>query len=168
MMAAEDVLALLEGLSEAGIRVWLDGGWGVDALLGRQHRTHDDIDLVVGLAQVAELIKHVEGFGYAVVESVLPTRLVLQAPGAQIDLHPVTFDHAGNGWQSRASPDGSDCLYPADGFTVGHINGVEVSCLGPEVQLAHHSGYAPRQLDRDDMARLANAFDLQLTPPYSP
>lgn len=29
------------------MRVWLDGGWGVDALLGRQTRPHDDMDIVI-------------------------------------------------------------------------------------------------------------------------
>jgi hypothetical protein len=39
-----------------------------------------------------------------------PVRVVLQASdGRPIDLHPVTFDEEGTGWQLGASPDGSDC-----------------------------------------------------------
>jgi hypothetical protein len=30
-----------------GLVVWLDGGWGIDALLGRETRTHADLDLVI-------------------------------------------------------------------------------------------------------------------------
>jgi lincosamide nucleotidyltransferase A/C/D/E len=41
---AEDVLAVLDRLGAAGVAVWLDGGWGIDALLGRQSRAHADAD----------------------------------------------------------------------------------------------------------------------------
>ena len=33
-MTAEDVVALYGLLEELGIEIWIDGGWGVDALLG--------------------------------------------------------------------------------------------------------------------------------------
>lgn len=36
--AAVDLLRLFEG---AGIDVWLDGGWAVDAALGEQTRSYD-------------------------------------------------------------------------------------------------------------------------------
>ncbi len=35
MMGISDVLEIVERLGGAGVRVWLDGGWGVDALIGR-------------------------------------------------------------------------------------------------------------------------------------
>ena len=38
---------LLCGLADIGIRCWLMGGWGVDALLGKQTRDHHDLDLLV-------------------------------------------------------------------------------------------------------------------------
>ncbi len=43
---AERVLALLALVTGAGMAVWLDGGWGVGALLGGQHREQEDVDLV--------------------------------------------------------------------------------------------------------------------------
>ena len=45
MMREEDAAGLLDALAERGIDVRLDGGWGVDALLGRQTREHNDLDL---------------------------------------------------------------------------------------------------------------------------
>jgi lincosamide nucleotidyltransferase A/C/D/E len=86
--------------------------------------------------------------------------------GRQADLHPVVFDDDGTGWQLGASPDGSDCPYPAAGFGHGRILGRSVPCLGPELQLEHHSGYPPRDRDRTDMAHLARRFDLSLPPSY--
>ena len=47
MVTCFDVCEILEMLSEASVKVFLDGGWGVDALIGRETRTHNDIDLFV-------------------------------------------------------------------------------------------------------------------------
>ena len=34
---SEHLRTLVSRLSAASVAVWIDGGWGVDALLGRQH-----------------------------------------------------------------------------------------------------------------------------------
>ena len=40
MIEAQDVVGILEAVEMAGLAIWLDGGWGVDALLGeRRGRT---------------------------------------------------------------------------------------------------------------------------------
>ena len=49
MMNASDVVELLNRLEEHGIDVWLNGGWGVDALLGHQTREHDDLVTRLGV-----------------------------------------------------------------------------------------------------------------------
>jgi lincosamide nucleotidyltransferase A/C/D/E len=41
------VTEILDRLAARGIEVSVDGGWGVDALLGEQTRAHDDLDLVI-------------------------------------------------------------------------------------------------------------------------
>jgi lincosamide nucleotidyltransferase A/C/D/E len=53
MLEAPDVLAVLDRLDRARVAVWLDGGWGVDALLGRRSRPHRDLDLVIGRDDLA-------------------------------------------------------------------------------------------------------------------
>ena len=40
-----DLFKVLDMLEQFGIRYWLDGGWGVDALVGRQTREHRDVDI---------------------------------------------------------------------------------------------------------------------------
>lgn len=47
MVTEKDALEILLRAERIGVDVRLDGGWGVDALLGRQTRDHDDIDLFV-------------------------------------------------------------------------------------------------------------------------
>ncbi len=86
-MTSADVLEVLQRLRDAGIEVWLDGGWGVDALLGEQTRDHDDLDLVLELARTDSAVAALSALGYAVTTDDRPTRLVLQDPtGRQIDI----------------------------------------------------------------------------------
>jgi lincosamide nucleotidyltransferase A/C/D/E len=168
-MSSHRVVVLLDVVAAAGVRAWLDGGWGVDALLGDQHREHDDLDLVVPLEQVGEVRAALRPWGFSVAEDRLPTRLVLRtADGEQVDLHPVTFDSNGRGSQSQAAPDGTDCVYPAEQFTHGVVGGRTVACVGPLTQLAHHSGYRPTPRDVDDMRRLTSQFGLATPAGYPP
>src|SRR2546422_5781430 len=57
MMVASDVVEVLDRLDGAGIEASLDGGWGVDALLGEQTRPHDDLDLIVRVVDVPEIAR---------------------------------------------------------------------------------------------------------------
>jgi lincosamide nucleotidyltransferase A/C/D/E len=52
---AEDVIELYSGLRAEGVRIWVDGGWGIDALLGRQTRLHKDFDALVALEDLPAL-----------------------------------------------------------------------------------------------------------------
>lgn len=47
MVNITDVKQILQFAIDAEIKVFLDGGWGVDALLGYQSRAHNDIDIFV-------------------------------------------------------------------------------------------------------------------------
>ena len=46
-MRAKDVLWILQVLDTAEVHYRVAGGWGVDALAGRQTRRHHDLDLVI-------------------------------------------------------------------------------------------------------------------------
>src|SRR3954471_16114593 len=105
-MKQDDVLEIVDLLESNGIEVWLDGGWGVDALLGEQTRDHDDLDIVVELHRVEDTITALTPHGYVLCENVLPTRAVLRsADGRQVDVHPITFDDKRTGWQAGAMAD---------------------------------------------------------------
>lgn len=157
----------MDALQAKSQRVWLDGGWGVDALLAEHTRQHEDVDLVVEHRGLPAVMGVLHMLGYLVTDDHLPTRVVLRTPdGRQADLHPVTFTDDGTGWRRGASPDGSDCPYPAWGFGEGSILGRRVPCLTAELQLEHHRGYEPRDRYRADMARLADRFNLTPVDPY--
>ncbi len=63
-----------------GIEVWLDGGWGVDALLGEQRREHDEVDLIASLADMPRLLEFLEGRGYELVDGELPMSVSCSTP----------------------------------------------------------------------------------------
>ncbi|MEO6397456.1 MAG: amino acid transporter, partial [Tepidiformaceae bacterium] len=130
----------------------IDGGWGVDALVGHQNRDHGDLDLVVKLAEIEAVLATLHELGFALHLDLRPTRIVARnAEGRWVDLHPVEFDAEGIGWQRGAGPEGSDCPYPADGFAEGTIAGQTVPCLSAGLQVAHHQGYKPTEKDRHDL-----------------
>jgi lincosamide nucleotidyltransferase A/C/D/E len=161
VISARDAIAIIGAIEAAGIRCWVDGGWGVDALLGAEQRPHDDIDLVVPLAEADAVLAALDPHGFRCHLDERPTRLVARdGAGHQVDLHTVTFDHDGTAWQDGAGPDGGPCPYPAEGFTAGTIEGRAVGCLSAELQLAHHRRYEPGPVDLADMARLCARFSL--------
>jgi lincosamide nucleotidyltransferase A/C/D/E len=167
MLDATDVQVILDQLDGAGLVVWLDGGWGVDALLGRQSRPHQDLDLVVARddCAVAQAALARVGFQHdrAAVPG-LPARLVLvSADGRQVDVHPVVFDRHGNGWQELG--DDAWGAYPADGLTgMGMVGGRQVRCLTPQLQVRHHLGYPLGATDRHDLGLLAERFGVAVPP----
>ena len=153
--SAESVLAVIDALNEAGCWRTIDGGWGVDALTGSQTRDHEDLDLVVKLAEIGAVLEALDGLGFGIDLDLRPTRVVAKhADGRWVDLHPVEFDASGTGWQRGAGADNSDCPYPADGFSEGTIAGRAVPCLSAELQILHHQGYEADDKDRHDLELL--------------
>jgi hypothetical protein len=97
---AHDVLEIVVGLQRAQVALWLDGGWGVDALLGEQARVHDDLDIIFSLSDGDAAILALSRLGVAVAADERPTRFVARDGGdRRIDCHTVTFDGEGGGVQ---------------------------------------------------------------------
>lgn len=153
-MSATDVLRLLEVVDSLGCRAWVTGGWGVDALAGRQTRVHRDLDLAFDANHEAVVLEALTCLGYILETDWRPVRLELAAGGsARVDLHPVTLDERGDGLQ--AGLDGRTFSYPSSSLVVGQIAGRPVRCISIAKQLEFHEGYHPRDVDLADLALLA-------------
>ncbi len=62
---SEEALSdLCQALENEGIAIWIDGGWAVDALLGKQTRPHSDADLVVEDKDLDRLVTFLHERGY--------------------------------------------------------------------------------------------------------
>src|SRR3954462_15812866 len=73
-MNAARALAVLQHLAALDIPVWVHGGWGIDALLGRQTRPHDDLDLVIRLEDAARIELALHHLGYVYTAAGPPVR----------------------------------------------------------------------------------------------
>ena len=160
VMSADDVLSVMTLLRAAGVDVWIGGGWGIDALLGRETRPHRDLDLMHRVEQEPTVVAALAEAGFAETLDWRPVRFVVTDPaGREIDLHPLAFAPDGSAVQASFERD-RPFVYPARCFVTGRIGDSAVGCLSAEQQVYFHQGYEPRDRDRHDMAQLRAAFGL--------
>ena len=168
-MTSSSLVELLRLLDEAEIDLWLDGGWGVDALLGTQTRPHKDVDIVVRVTDVPKVQEILGRRGFAVRQGTPLNSFVLaDGSGLEVDVHAVTFDGEGNGVYRMEN--GEDWVYPAEGFSgQGVVDGRSVHCLTPTTQVFCHAyGYTPTEKDFQDMELLRKRFGVELPPQLKP
>lgn len=151
------VLEILDLLAAAGVEAWLAGGWGVDALLGRQTRRHCDIDLVIGdddpsYQKVAQILSR-EGFWFASTQytpgiPIAWCHIWRHDAGHKVEVLPVPLH------EPPFSAGGDDADGVRQAFAEGSIDGRSVPCLAAELQLRLHNGYPRRKVDNQDVVLL--------------
>jgi Aminoglycoside-2''''-adenylyltransferase. len=151
---AAEALAVLRTLDRASVHHVTSGGWGVDALLGRQTRVHDDLDVGVDIERLDEIVALLAQRGYSIAVDQRPVRLELKgSDDRKLDLHPIAWDASGSGTQRGFGHQSFD--YPAAEIVAGRIDGVVVRCISAATQRLFHSVHEPRDVDRADLAALA-------------
>jgi lincosamide nucleotidyltransferase A/C/D/E len=162
-MEQPEVIALYQLLDDHGIEIWLDGGWGIDALIGEQTRAHGDLDIAVRHDDVAELQQLLTARGYEPVErpGTQPWIFVLRdARGNEVDVHSFTFDEHGENVYGVA--------YPAASLTgTGHLDGKPMRCIAAEWAVKFHTSYAPRAVDRHDLKLLHERLGIDVPDQYT-
>jgi lincosamide nucleotidyltransferase A/C/D/E len=180
-VTAEDVVDLYSGLLEQGVQLWVDGGWGVDALLGRQTRSHKDLDAIVAFEHLPALARFLSERGFSLkliwennrwahcpeppalvgrehpaVEAA--TAFVLEDDsGRELDFHVVRFDEYGRGMPAW----NSDFVFPPEAFAgLGTVGGTGVRCLSAETQMRTHTGYVLKESDVHDLRLLHDRFGI--------
>jgi lincosamide nucleotidyltransferase A/C/D/E len=162
-MTVGDVVVFLDLMEENGIDVVVDGGWGVDALLGYQSRRHLDLDIAIEHCDVPALRKALEPAGYVEVtgNGTHTYNFVLgDMMGHLIDVHSYEFDDAG---QLRFG-----IAYPFDSLQgTGRIADKTVRCITPERMVEFHTAYVGDDDDYRDVLALCQKFQLPIPEQYA-
>jgi lincosamide nucleotidyltransferase A/C/D/E len=166
-MTATDVCDFLALMEARSVRVWLDGGWAVDAWLAGQPRRHSDLDIVVEQKDLATVVEPLIERGFEPVErdDTRPWNFVLgDALRHQVDFHAITIDDLGRGIYG---PPENDEFWPAralDRTTTLCARVVHVTA--PEWLVASHAGYEATDKDWRDVSALCARFDLPIPTDY--
>ena len=161
-LAVEDAVEIVRLLETAQIDVVVDGGWAVDALLGRQSRSHADLDIAVPHSSVPRSRELLEEHGFNEIprkDSWACNFVLADNRGRQVDVHSYTFD-----------PDGRNVYgvaYPFESLAgKGTIGGYPVRCISAEWLLKFHTNYTPDEDDYHDVKLLCEHFGLTLPVEY--
>ncbi len=163
VMSARNVVRLLKLLDAHHIEVIVDGGWAVDALLGRETRPHTDLDIAMPHRFVPQL-RHLlgqRGFSEVPRRDTRDCNFVLGNDlGHELDVHTYTFDEHGRLIFGLPYPPDS-----LDGH--GTILGYPVRCITPGWLVKFHTGYPLDENDFHDVRLLCQRFELPLPAEYS-
>ena len=165
---APAVLVVLDLLASAGVAAWVDGGWAVDALLGRETRRHGDLDLAVRSADFAPALATLADHGYEIVRHDGPhNQVVADDRGCAVDVHAFDPTVIEVGPDGVARHGGSGLAYEAGGFSGrGTIGGRAVACISPDTLVRYHTGYAVDADDWHDVRLVCERFGLPIPPDY--
>ena len=171
-MLARDVADLVRQWRAGEMTVWLDGGWGVDALLGEPSRPHHDLDIVLEhrtLPRFAESMAE-QGF-HRISDDGSFTHVFTDARGRRVDVrlvdtgrmhrtHAGTEVYAGNGLAYEVGA--------LDGR--GTVGGEAVRCCTADYQVRTRLGSFLEELDdnaRRDVLALHKCCGIPLPTGYS-
>jgi lincosamide nucleotidyltransferase A/C/D/E len=161
-MDARAASELIQLLKQADIEVYVDGGWAVDALLGRQTRFHDDLDIALPHRHVSRLreLLTARGFRDHPCDGTWECNFALaDENGCRLNVHSYTLDDAGNNIFGVA--------YIGDHLTGrGSINGHPVRCISPEWLVKFHTGYELDENDYHDVRLLCERFGIAMPDRY--
>ena len=144
------------------IKVFIDGGWGVDALLHRQSRRLLDLDIAMEHRDVLKLRELLEARGYRDIpkDDTWECNFVLGDDlGHELDIQSNTFN--AEGIVTFGVP------YPSDSLTgTGTIGCRPVHCISPEWMVEFHRGYELDMDDYRDVSVLCERFGIEVPPEY--
>ncbi len=161
-MSGDAAVELMQLFDQHGIEVYVDGGWAVDALLGRQTRPHNDLDIALQHSDVPKLRALLEARGYKDVprDDTWECNFVMgDEKGHRVDIHSYIFDAQGK--LVYGVPYTFESLSGS-----GSIQGYRVKCISPDWLVKFYTGYEPDENDYHDVAALCEHFGIALPSEY--
>ena len=161
-MKLHDVIEIVQLFDQHHIEFYVDGGWGVDALLEQQTRPHADLDIAIQHKDSTQVRALLEARGYRDVQRADSSdfNFVLgDSQGHQIDIHTYTFDAAGNHVYGIA--------YPLESLAgTGSLDGHPVKCISPEWVVKFHTAYQFDEDDYRDVKAICQHFNIKMPLEY--
>lgn len=156
-MKAGQIAELYRVLEQAGISAVVDGGWCVDALLGRQTRDHPDLDLAIERKDELKLKEWLKDNGFKEVKrkDTSAWNYVMATDDELLDIHVYEYDDHGNNVYGIEYPYGS---LTGEGV----IKGQAVRCIAPEWMFKFKTAYEPKNKDLQDVHALASKFGFKI------
>ena len=162
-MTANMVHWFLDLFDELGIKVWIDGGWGVDALLGEWTRDHQDLDIIISWEDSAILVEALfaRGFVDIYTDDRKDRNFVMghQSHG-KIDFHVIELTKDGSAVYGSGEIDW--IITKSELSAVGSIGGRQVRCLSVDYQVRSHSGYILQDTDFAYLRALQEKYGVKL------
>lgn len=153
----ENLIHVLDFLDGLKIKYWVDGGWGVDILLGQQNREHRDIDVNFDGEFTSVLLDALIEKGYEIKTDWSPTRIELYHPElGYLDIHPLVINKDGSAKQAGLNNDWYE--FKAEWFSSAMFEERVIPCITAEAQKLFHSGYELREVDVIDLKNLNRLF----------
>lgn len=168
-MSIQSARELIQLLEACGARVWVDGGWAVDALVGRQTRPHGDLDIAIEQRHVAIARATLESddFRDAARDDTRAWNFVMEHPdGREVDFHVIEINVQGDGLYG---PPELNEIYPAETLTGrGILDGHAVRCLSPHGLIDFRVDYPhpPRERDYLDVLAVCAHFGITVPQKY--
>ena len=159
-MKGADVIEIVERLNHGGVNVWLNGGWGIAALLGKQTRDHNDLDITVPASQrgAFDTVMGDMGFSVSRVDNDFNWVLV-DATERVVDVHLVDLDETTIDKHGKAIYGPRGLAFDVGSLEgTGIIEGKSVRCETAEFQVHGHTTYTPDENDYCDVLALCTRF----------
>lgn len=149
-MPADEAARVLRAFRAGGVAATVAGGWGIDALAGRQTRRHYDLDLVIEREQEGPARAVLAGLGYRPGDEE-------HMPGLPLPRRRTLHDHAGHVVELLpAATGGPPFTAVPDPYAPGVIGGEPCTCLSVSLQRLLHRGYPPRACEPGDLRVLGS------------
>ena len=164
-MSVNKVHWFLDLFDELDITVRIDGGWGVDALLGECTRDHQDLDIIISWEDSAILTEALYQHGFIDIYTddrkdrnfVMGHRL-----HGRIDFHVIELTEGGGAIYGPGEIDW--VITESELNAVGTIGEREVRCLSVDYQVRSHAGYTLQDTDFADLRALHEKYGVTLLP----
>lgn len=161
-MTAKDVLNIYNSLEKLGVTIWIDGGWSVDASLGKQTRSHADLDIAIQYKDLPAFQDYMVSQGYKELEREEDKKwnfVLGDDKGHEVDVHAFRFDENGHVVEGIEYPGGS--------LTgIGSIAEQTVRCIDPKHMIDFHNRYESKEKDFKDVAALCEKFGIPYPEKY--